>query len=208
MRKAYASQRAHGGDQAGPRSSVRLVRNRKDVSRALVDVQGFFKNNAFVLKTIAVCRLPSDHHQQQPRIEVYTFRPPCFESELNRRDATTQRWLERHHHRSPWKSGDLNYATRYDVIRRVLHGVQQIYVKGGQKSEWLQPYAGSCEVVDLETLGCPSLQQCVSDLLQRYSDDVWTLVFSQQQDFATRNVLALFNWIREKKKYCETSAFV
>lgn len=120
---------------------------------AIVDVQGFKRPvNKFVLKELAVLRFDDD------QLSTALFQPPFDWFCLPAKYQYTNSWLQRNYHGLSWYSGDLSYAMIRDVLVSLLCGVSRIYVKGAEKIAWLRDHYDST-IVDLEKLGCPSLQK-------------------------------------------------
>lgn len=163
---------------------------------AIVDIQGYWRNGQFVLKTLALLRIPSTVRSSDDfKIQLFSFLPPCDIAELNTCDRRTKQWIEKHHHRVPWHCGNIAYNSRHGVIRRAVDSVSKIYVKGGQKAEWLREYV-NCFVIDLDIFQCPPLSQCIKIFREwNCSDVTWHIILSLIEERAIQHVLALIHWI-------------
>lgn len=167
---------------------------------AIADLQGYWRNGDFVLKTLALLRLPATlSDNENYKVQLYSFLPPCGVAELNACDRRTKNWIEKHHHRTPWHCGRIDYSSRHEVIHRAVDGVSKIFVKGGQKADWLRPYV-NCFVIDLHIFKCPPISRCVKDFREWHRSDVaWCTMLSLISEKSTQHVLALIHWITERR---------
>ena len=136
-------------------------------------------------------------------------------------------WLQRNHHGIPWSFGKSPYAAAGPIIRGILQRAHTNYVKGLEKKIWLSNLIGGTkEIVDLDSLGCPSLKNlrksthkdggcshhrsllltpkwnCASDniklLKKRCEDSLWTENNKHKKIFSTLIFYNLYEIQREK----------
>ena len=122
----------------------------------MVDFQGFTKPiNEFVLKELAALEVNNSNNIPV----IILFEPPCDWNILPTEYKVTNSWLQRNYHGIPWSSGNSPYEAAGPIIRGILHRAHTIYVKGLEKKIWLlNLIGGTKEIVDLDSLGCPSLK--------------------------------------------------
>ena len=122
----------------------------------VVDLQGFTKLiNEFVLKELAA--LEVNNSSNTPVIIL--FEPPCDWNILPAEYKVTNSWLQRNYHGISWSSGNSTYEAAGPIIRGILQRAHTIYGKGLEKKIWLSNLIGvTKEIVDLDSLGCPSLK--------------------------------------------------
>ena len=96
-----------------------------------MDLQGFFVNNKFIVKEIAVLK-------QGTVLTHYIFRSPVSWKFLTRFDRSCASWLSAYHHGLRWEDGMVPYneAKRLITIAVFEHDVI-VYVKGHEKRTWL-----------------------------------------------------------------------
>jgi len=148
----------------------------------IVDLQGFWKpTNVFVLKEVAILRADT----LTPI--VYQFAPPFPWRDLPTSYQKKNRWLERQYHGLRWNVGTLPYDTVKNVLTPLLRDASRIYVKGFEKTIWLQQLTDlNVPIEDLGAFNCPSLQD-----LQR--DSACT---HHPASCAAKNVTLLAKWMR------------
>lgn len=120
----------------------------------IADMQGFkIWENDFIYKEAALLKV------QFPSVACTSFlvKPPMAERFLSTRDV----WrvgCETLLHDLSWECGTIPYATFQVCLGKELQNCTMLCVKGLEKVQWVKPYVSeSCQVVDLETVGCPSL---------------------------------------------------
>lgn len=75
----------------------------------------------------------------------------------NARSRSVNKWLYRNYHQLSLESGDVGYAE----IERILKSLDFtcVYVKGEQKQRLIENYIPDVDIIDLQELGCPRLNQ-------------------------------------------------
>ena len=124
----------------------------------VVDLQGFTKPiNEFVLKELAALEVNNSNNTPV----IILFEPPCEWDILPAEYRVENSWLRRNYHGIPWSSGNSPYEAAGPIIRGILQRARTIYVKGLEKKIWLSNLIGGTkEIIDLDSLGCPSLCAC------------------------------------------------
>jgi len=118
----------------------------------VVDVEGFFVKNHFIVKEFAYIRT------EDSKIERYLFKAPFSFNHLSFREKQTVSYCEKNLHQLRWSSGIIKYQDRLSVIRNVFQPSDVIYVKGDQKVRFIEellPF--TVKVINLETLNCPKV---------------------------------------------------
>ncbi|KAK7862341.1 hypothetical protein R5R35_011569 [Gryllus longicercus] len=162
-------------------------RKRRHIPTAVADLQGFWIGGQFIIKILTVIRAAKDDPEER-FVQKFTFRPPRPFYTLNS-DDKRQVWLIKscHHATPPWSSGRYDYRDRTFVMLKAFEGVTTIYVKGAQKKEWLLDVIQGKRIVDLESIGCPPLKECLRAYRELYAcGDV---------SLAGQHVIALYDWM-------------
>lgn len=163
----------------------------------IIDLQGFKGPiNEFILKEISIIR--ADEKNAKPL--TLFFEPPYAWDELPSKYQTTNKWLQRNFHGIPWDYGIIPYDAAKPIIQSILQHARTIFVKGCEKSLWLASFL-STEIVDLETLDCPSLRKLLKTSLN--CPHHHTNEFS----CATMNVEALKSWLYVYHALCKRGIF-
>jgi len=125
----------------------------------ILDLQGFWKpTNVFVLKEVAILRADA----LTPIVRQ--FAPPIPWRDLPTSYQKKNRRLERQHHGFRWNVGTLPYDTVKDVLTPLFRDASRIYVKGSEKTIWLQQLTDlNVPIEYLGALNCPSLQELQRD---------------------------------------------
>ncbi|KAK7865174.1 hypothetical protein R5R35_012034 [Gryllus longicercus] len=162
-------------------------RRRRRVLTAVADLQGFWIGGQFIIKVLTVIRAPKDDPEER-FVQKFTFRPPRPFYTLNSDDKRQVWWIKSCHHATPpWSSGRYDYRDRTFVMLKAFEGVTTIYVKGAQKKEWLLDVIQGKRIVDLESIGCPPLKECLRAYRELYAcGDV---------SLAGQHVIALYDWM-------------
>lgn len=117
-----------------------------------MDVQGFkTSGNHFVFKEFAA---------QNPRGEssiTYYFKPPFPWTNLEPRYKCENTWLSRNYLGLSWESGDVPYNTA--ILETLLLSTNIVYVKGLEKTYWLEREFPGVNCVNMEDFGCPQLNK-------------------------------------------------
>ncbi|KAK7861619.1 hypothetical protein R5R35_010124 [Gryllus longicercus] len=183
-------------------SGRRRRRRRRRVLTAVADLQGFWIGGQFIIKVLTVIRAPKDDPEER-FVQKFTFRPPRPFYTLNSDDKRQVWWIKSCHHATPpWSSGRYDYRDRTFVMLKAFEGVTTIYVKGAQKKEWLLDVIQGKRIVDLESIGCPPLKECLRAYRELYAcGDV---------SLAGQHVIALYDWMSVNRPHllhheCEES---
>ncbi|KAK7866988.1 hypothetical protein R5R35_006821 [Gryllus longicercus] len=162
-------------------------RRRRRVLTAVADLQGFWIGGQFIIKVLTVIRAAKDDPEER-FVQEFTFRPPRPFYTLNSDDKRQVWWIKSCHHATPpWSSGRYDYRDRTFVMLKAFEGVTTIYVKGAQKKEWLLDVIQGKRIVDLESIGCPPLKECLRAYREPYAcGDV---------SLAGQHVIALYDWM-------------
>lgn len=129
-----------------------------DPNTIVLDIQCFKNNqNSFIIKEITAINLESGtllfHHIVCPPYERRLLSPDklreCY-------------WLTQNFHGLEWHSGDIPYDVILEKIRDLFNITSSfpltVLVKGCEKREFIKSLVPEyCNVVDMETLGCQSL---------------------------------------------------
>lgn len=169
----------------------------------IVDVQGFKRPmNKFVLKEISIIAVNGDYNEEPLTL---IFKPPTTWSSLPAKYKAMNAWLERNFHGLQWNSGEIAYSAAATKIRAALEGARTIYIKGLEKSLWLARIVDpSTEIIDMETLDCPSLQQ-----LPKISPNIGCPLhsFDSKYNCANANVKSLKKWLNVYQALCNRGVF-
>ncbi|KAK7870030.1 hypothetical protein R5R35_011993 [Gryllus longicercus] len=173
-------------NDAVTRIKKRRTHNGHRALAAVADLQGFWIDGQFVIKVLTAIRAVQGESEQC--VQKFTFRPPRPFHTLNRDDKRHVWWIKRCHHATPpWSNGRYDYGDRTFVMMKAFEGVSTIYVKGGQKKEWLQEVLQGKDIFDLESFGCPPLHECLRKYRELYAcGDV---------SLAGQHVIALYEWM-------------
>ncbi|KAK7863984.1 hypothetical protein R5R35_000092 [Gryllus longicercus] len=170
-----------------PRRENESGRRRRRVLTAVADLQGFWIGRQFIIKVLTVIRAAKDDPEER-FVQKFTFRPPRPFYTLNSDDKRQVWWIKSCHHATPpWSSGRYDYRDRTFVMLNAFEGVTTIYVKGAHKKEWLLDVIQGKHIVDLESIGCPPLKECLRAYRELYAcGDV---------SLAGQHVIALYDWM-------------
>jgi len=98
----------------------------------------------------------------------FLFQSPCAKHAAAA-SSKVNKWLTHNFHGLAWEDGYLPYELLQDVLSTHLDHYTSVYVKGKEKADFLQART-TAEVIDLTTLGCPSLRKIDNwTWLPRYS---------------------------------------
>lgn len=168
----------------------------------IIDLQGFKGPiNEFILKEISI--IQADDKNAEPL--TLFFGPPYAWDTLPIKYKMMNKWLKRNFHGLSWEYGSIPYDAAKVMIQTILRQARVIYVKGCEKSYWLKSFLDfSTEIIDLETLDCPSLRKlpkfrlgCVHHHHQRNS----------KFNCANENVKSLRSWLYVYRALCERGIF-
>lgn len=107
----------------------------------------------------------------------------------NAKSRAVNKWLERNFHQLPLEQGDV----KYEEVGTILNSLKfnSIYVKGEQKQHIIQGFISHINVINLEDLGCPRLEQICTD------DNIPCCIFHMnldQQHCTFHKVFSLKKW--------------
>jgi len=118
-----------------------------------IDVQGFFdNNNNFILKEIEIV------FEKDPNLNIFLIEPPYDLALINTKSRKTAIWLTNTHHKIFWNDGENNFPQTRSYLRTITSG-KQIICKGVEKKRFLQMIFGSRQLINIEEMGCPSLNK-------------------------------------------------
>lgn len=166
----------------------------------VIDVQGFKGPiNEFIIKEISIIR--ADQKDAKPL--TLFFEPPYAWNTLPSKYQTSNKWLQRNFHGIPWDYGLIPYDAAKPIIQAILQRARTIFVKGCEKSLWVASFLDlSTEIVDLETLDCPSLKK-----LLKTSSNCPHHTNESKFNCATMNVKALKSWLYVYHALCRRGIF-
>lgn len=118
---------------------------------ATIDFQAFDSSDGgFVIKELAII----NHHNYE--VEFWVFKPPFEEKNLDPHSRRTAQWLKYNHHGLDWNDGNVDFCKLKRLIRAAVLPYHTLYAKGYEKAGYLQGILHR-PVIELATLGCPSL---------------------------------------------------
>jgi len=77
---------------------------------------------------------------------------------LNTKSRKTAIWLTNTHHKFFWNDGENSFPQTRKYLRTITSG-EQIICKGVEKKRFLQTFFGSRQLINIEEMGCPSLNR-------------------------------------------------
>ena len=120
----------------------------------------------------------------------FIFFPPYVSD-----NQPTNKWLTKNFHGLKWEDGFIPYSCLGNIIRKYGEAYQTIYVKGGAKLKTVKEFLTGQNIIDLETLNCPSLRT----LTQPQLDNICAY-HTEQAPYhvcAKRQGIALAKWLRK-----------
>lgn len=123
------------------------------MSSAIIDIQcNLASNNKYLIKEMSIVGVETMVTQH------YIFKHG--DHTQNAKSRSVNKWLERNYHGFSIEHGDIEY-TEIDKILNSF-GFRYIFVKGEQKQNIIKTYIPHVDVIDLEELDCPRLDElCV-----------------------------------------------
>lgn len=119
----------------------------------VIDFQAFKDNcNEFIIKECAVVSIDGSFVEQWVVAPPYEFH--CLKKE-KRREAV---WVKQNYHGLSWGDGGISYQAFQDELRLVCSGVNRVFVKGKEKSEFLKTLLKN-HIVNLEEYNTPRLKK-------------------------------------------------
>lgn len=169
----------------------------------IIDLQGFkVLHNEFILKEISIIR--ADDKNSEP-ITLF-FKSPYAWNTLPPQCKTTNKWLERNFHGISWDYGGIPYDAAKIIISSIVQRARAIYVKGHEKASWLMNFLDlSPEIIDMDTLNCPSLQK-----LPKFRPNCPHHHHHHQNSkysCANENVKSLRSWLYVYRALCDRGIF-
>lgn len=118
-----------------------------------IDAQGYCSTAVkFIPKEVAV--VTADEEKVFKYIVTYTNQLGSF-TPFDRKLII---WATKNYHRIPFYAGDTHESELREKILDKIGACSEIYTKGSDKAAWLECLLEK-PVVDLQTLGCPSLRK-------------------------------------------------
>lgn len=153
----------------------------------VVDVQGFYLNNKFIVKELSISIDDS-------QVQTFIIKPPLQYSSLTPKEKASIDWLYNHHHGLKWKDGDSTLSNIMDYyITHVKDNNFIYYVKGLEKIKWIQNiFKDDINFYNLDDLNCPNLKTL-------YKNDKSINVCSYHRKYcicAEKNVILLRKFIK------------
>lgn len=166
----------------------------------IIDIQGFkMEPNEFVLKELFISSVRVNKCGEEIH-KLFTFDPPFPWKNLPRKYKKTNNWLTANHHGLCWESrGTHKYTSIVKILKKVLKGVDQIYVKGLEKKKWLETMLKNKIPVDnLEDFDCPNFESLKEDECINHR----ALRKEPIYHCAQSNVMQLKMWYNQYTKEC------
>jgi len=119
----------------------------------IIDMLAFNSPKAkFIVKELTIVNIRTGS------VHWFLFKPPCAAKDSVAATSKENIWLTNNFHGISWEEGTIPY----DRLRNILTGQVEphttIYVKGKEKADFIRRLTGAT-VIDLQTLGCPSLRK-------------------------------------------------
>jgi len=119
----------------------------------IVDMLAFNSPKAkFIVKELTIVNV------QTGAVSWFLFKPPCAAKDTVAATLKENIWLTNNFHGISWEEGDVPYAQLRSILTEQIDPGSRVYVKGEEKANFIQKLT-SANVVDLQTLGCPSLRR-------------------------------------------------
>lgn len=158
----------------------------------IVDLQGFKRPiNEFVLKEISFLEVQGDG----PPLTLFFDSPSAWKS-LPVKYKAMNLWLTRNYHGMSWEDGEIPYEAAETIIGAILQRARKVYVKGLEKTQWMKKFTNA-EIIDLETLDCPSLKK-----LPKIPPGCSHHSFQTKHNCANANVKSLKCWLKVYQALC------
>lgn len=155
----------------------------------VVDVQGFKNNrNEFILKEFAFCALDCT--------QVFLIKPPYTFSKLTDEEKRIITWVESNYG-IYWNQGHIDYREFRRIVKPILNN-KLVLVKGNEKTKWIRELSTQCQILDIESKGCPNLNILKSQ---------YTINCNNYNCFSHKKLCALSNVICIKKWCDENNIF-
>lgn len=161
-----------------------------------IDFQGFvIDRKSFIIKELSVLNneeLAPEHYLFKPPQDIPTL-PHCYQLHTN--------WLTRNFHGLDWSGGFEVYEELQEILLNSTQLVERIYVKGKEKQRYLSKKLLDKTIVNLEDLGCPSLDS-LSNSFKAFPCDNHLI---RNTKCSLKNVQNLLSWYNEHKADIELS---
>lgn len=172
---------------------------------AFVDLQGFISNaNKFVVKEIAIITSNTKYH------DIVKSTPTPF-SDLDAAHKKQAKWLTYNFHGLKWSWG---YNTIQNLRKQIVPILNQktVYVKGDQKTEWLEQILSHqksyvLKIINIEPLNCSlSLSLNNGSTYQKFKicENHTAMKNEERCHCALKNVLVLQNWFQQNRESLES----
>lgn len=119
---------------------------------AILDVQCVLGGNStYMIKEMSVAAVDC------LAVQHWIFKNLPTSTRRDVKSKAVNSWLHRNYHQLSMHCGDVEYAE----IERILKSLQfqRVYVKGEQKVQIVKRFIPDADVVNMEDLGCPRLDQ-------------------------------------------------
>jgi hypothetical protein len=118
----------------------------------VVDFEGYFVKNNFVIKELAYFRI------EDSKTEQFLFTPPFSWSHLSFKEKQTVSYCENFLHQIRWDNGKTPYQNRLEICKGIFKPDDIIYIKGEQKQKYFKNLLPSVQkVYNLESFNCPKI---------------------------------------------------
>ena len=124
----------------------------------ILDFEGFrYKKTGFIIKELSLC---SNNYS-----DTILFLPPVSYNSLSASDRRSHKWVTKFLHGLSWNSGTYPYwfLSQIFVAIKLRFPLGKFYAKGKEKTESHQTLLQK-EVIDLETLLCPKVEDIKSPI--------------------------------------------
>lgn len=115
---------------------------------AAIDVQGFYINNKFIAKEVAIL-------DYEWKLAHFLLKPPVDIRVNTAKDFRQIRWLYENYHGIRWSDGHVDYEEIQPIIAQYLNQYATIYVCGQQKEQFVQSLGllDDVNIIDMKIVG-------------------------------------------------------
>lgn len=113
------------------------------------------KDNKLIVKEFSVF-LPDF---KEDIFKVATFGPPYGKQYLPKNIKMHNRYVTNNIHGLSWDDGEYSFYEMDNILWSMTYRLNVIYVKGAEKAKVLQSLLPYLSVINIEVLGCPSLDK-------------------------------------------------
>jgi hypothetical protein len=122
----------------------------------IIELEGYTLSIGFCVKECSILNL------QTMSLEHFFVKPSCNFDTLCPKDKRIVGYSERSLHNIYWEAGRNRFVDIVDWICKNISSSDTIYTKGLNKTKFIEcRLAKGLKVVNLETLGCPSLREVI-----------------------------------------------